>query len=184
MEVQTHVVDSLLVNNEGSLMAEWTSIFPGLNRDCIISLKNTIHNIVEVFMRSITRKMLLVLLSAIFVLGSAFTISSAASNSANFHLQYTNSSYNNITSVSRDIYVSGAGYDVTVTELSGTATYRSVTVSCPYATGTPYTFTTTGTKHFGYNGAPAGQNYVTFTFTLNYTPNNGTAVARGTVSKC
>lgn len=135
-------------------------------------------------MRIITRKMFFVVLSAIFVLGSFFTISSAASNSANFHLQYTNSLYDNIISQSRDIYISGAGYDVVVTELSGTATNRSVTVSCPYTTGTPYTFTTTGSKHFGYNGAPSGQNYVTFTFTLNYIPNNGTAVARGTVSKC
>ncbi|MBR4946934.1 MAG: hypothetical protein IKZ29_00060 [Clostridiales bacterium] len=135
-------------------------------------------------MRSITRKMLLALLSAMFVLGSVVTISSAATNSDNFHVQYTNSTYNLIKYDYSDIYVSGAGYDVVVTELSGTATNRSVTVSCPYATGTPYTFTTTGSKHFGYNGAPSGQSYITFTFTLNYIPNNGTAVARGTVSKC
>ena len=88
-------------------------------------------------MRSITRKMLLALLSAMFVLGSVVTISSAATNSDNFHVQYTNSTYNLIKYDYSDIYVSGAGYDVVVTELSGTATNRSVTVSCPDATGTP-----------------------------------------------
>jgi uncharacterized protein YxeA len=129
------------------------------------------------------KKILLILALIVFVMGSMFTISSAtAYNSANFELVYTNSSYGNVFSQTRDIFVSGAGYDVSVTEVSGTSTLKAVTITCPYATGVPVQLSSTGTYHIGYAAPLPWANYVTFTFTLNYN-SGGTAHIKGTISK-
>lgn len=131
------------------------------------------------------RKIMLLLASVVFVVGSVFTVVSASPvNTAYFDLTYTNSPYGNNTHAERDVYASGAGYDVTVTQLSGTATYRELKVSCSEATGTPYWFSTTGTHHFGYITPADGRNYVTFKFDLIYTAGEGSARAVGSVSKC
>ena len=133
-------------------------------------------------MQKTRRKIILAILSAVFVIGSVVTVSNASpAHSANFDLIYTNSPYGNTTYVQRDIYSSGAGYKVNVTQLSGTSTNRKLRVKCDDTVEGQYEFTATGTKNFTYS-VPSGS-YVTFKLYLIYTANTGSARAKGTVSQ-
>lgn len=133
------------------------------------------------------KKYLISIVTVIVMVCSCFAITNAYSNSANFNLRYTNSDSGNTMSQTRDITVSGQGYDVVVSELSGTSTSRYVSITCPYATSSSTTFTTTGSKIYNFkstnNGIPNTKNYVTFTASLICSRNNGTAVAGGSISR-
>lgn len=126
-------------------------------------------------------------MSVIVMVFSCFAIVNAYSNSATFNLRYTNSDSGNTMTQTRDVTVSGQGYSVVVSELSGTSTDRYVSITCPYATANSTTFTSAGSKIYNYkstnNGIPNTKNYVTFTSSLICSRNNGTAVATGTISR-
>ncbi len=127
---------------------------------------------------------LLLLTIAIFVLASFTTMVSAYSNSGSFFLIYKNVPTGNTTHKALDITVSGNGYRATVTEISGGAIYKSVSIGSANADSGSYTtFTSKGSHNYTAYPYPSSAAYVTFHCYLNYYPNQGAAVARGTVER-
>lgn len=121
---------------------------------------------------------------AIFVLASFTTMVSAYSNSGSFFLIYKNVPTGNTTHKALDITVSGNGYRATVTEISGGAIYKSVSIGSANADSGSYTtFTSEGSHNYTAYPYPSSAAYVTFHCYLNYYPNQGAAVARGTVER-
>ena len=129
------------------------------------------------------RRILLIAV-AVFIMASFTTLVSAYSNSGSFFLIYKNAPTGNTTHKALDITVSGNGYRATVTELSGSAIYRTVSIGSTNAdNGTYTTFTATGSHNYTPYPYPSSAPYVTFHCYLNYYLNQGAAVARGTVER-
>lgn len=138
----------------------------------------------DIMKTSSKHRRLLFVTIAIFVLASFTTMVSAYSNSGSFFLIYKNAPTGNTTHKALDITVSGNGYRATVTELSGGAIYRTVSIGSANADSGAYTtFTATGSHNYTCYPYPSSSQYVTFHCYLHYYDNQGSAAARGTVER-
>lgn len=111
---------------------------------------------------------------------TAFTLPAfAASNSGNWSVVYTNSTQGNNPTDFLYIYSSGAGYNANCTKLNGTASFHTLTVSSNGSTS--HTFSKATSRDLtAIDGAP---NVVTFTCTINYVANDGTAYSEGKITR-
>lgn len=129
------------------------------------------------------RRILLIAVT-VFIMASFTTMVTAYSNSGSFFLIYKNVPTGNTTHKALDITVSGNGYRATVDEVSGGAMYRTVSIGSANADSGAYTtFSAPGSHNYTAYPYPSSAAYVTFHCYLNYYPNQGAAVARGTVER-